>query len=188
MTLYRPFFGRYLLLFFFISARRVVFFCDKSSYISDHPLVVILFFYQPVCWKHIITSYNIKKPILHNSLDINRTSNKNAAPANPGIQRYHRHLKALYSSPKIYGVPINLEILGTLRWEYWGAILDIGLSWADDNSHKFSFHLSNFLIKKLSEKDKGENQCLELRVSTVLPTDATMCIPFGIFWKKMAIT
>ena len=66
--------------------------------------------------------------------------------------------------------------------------LDIGLSWADDNSHKFSFHLSNFLIKKLSEKDKGGNQCLELRVSTVLPTDATMCVPFGIFLKKMAIT
>ena len=167
----------------------IVFFCDKSSYISDHPLVVILFFYQPVCWKHIITSYNIKKPILHNSLDINWTPNKNAAPANPGIQSYHRHLKALYSSPKIYGVPINLEILGTLRWEYWGAILDIALSWPDDNCHKFSFHLSNFfIIKSCPRKIKGKISVLNWEFLQYF-LQMLQCVSHLVFFlKKMAIT
>ena len=50
------------------------------------------------------------KPILHNSLDINRAPNKNAAPANPGILRYFKHLQTLNESLKMHGVPIHLEI------------------------------------------------------------------------------
>ena len=43
-------------------------------------------------------------------MDIYRVPNKNAAPVNPGILRYHSHLEPVNSTLEMQGIPLNMTI------------------------------------------------------------------------------
>ena len=79
--------------------------------------------YQTVCWKHILTSFNITKPILGNSLDLYSVPKKVAAPVTPGILRYHSQWEAVNSTHEMQGIPLNTTILApyspNTEKEFW---------------------------------------------------------------------